>query len=383
METSGKQNGKGLLSQTFFDRQEIEADTASVNLRAAFMSPARNADGGFPACRITDLSYLLGDWLGYGQCALLCGRPRCASTQGFQGVRFVLCFWRQPAVSFKETRAMNSLFVRHGAIALGLLAGIAAVPALAADKDPVVAQINGTEIRASAVKSYQSTLPPQVAGQVPYEVLLDSLINNQLVFEQAKKDGADKDPELRQALKQVEQQLTVKSWMSTKLKAQVSEEAIKARYDQFLGQFQPAEEVHARHVLTETEDQAKAVIAELKKGADFAEVAKAKSKDPSAKSNGGDLGFFAKDEMVPQFAEAAFGMKAGELSQTPVQSQFGWHVIKVEDRRMSSPPTFEQAKMALREQVAEETAQKLVSDIRNKAKVKRFDLNGNPLPDAK
>lgn len=278
---------------------------------------------------------------------------------------------------------MNSLFVRHGAIALGLLAGIAAVPALAADKDPVVAQINGTEIRASAVKSYQSTLPPQVAGQVPYEVLLDSLINNQLVFEQAKKDGADKDPELRQALKQVEQQLTVKSWMSTKLKAQVSEEAIKARYDQFLGQFQPAEEVHARHVLTETEDQAKAVIAELKKGADFAEVAKAKSKDPSAKSNGGDLGFFAKDEMVPQFAEAAFGMKAGELSQTPVQSQFGWHVIKVEDRRMSSPPTFEQAKMALREQVAEETAQKLVSDIRNKAKVKRFDLNGNPLPDAK
>lgn len=278
---------------------------------------------------------------------------------------------------------MKIFSARCAALALGLGAAVASLPALAADKDPVVAVINGTEVHASSLMAYRRTLPPQMAAQVPYEALLDSLINNTLVYEQGKKEGVDKDPDVKKALKDIEQQLVVKAWMGKKLKAEVTDAAVKQGYDKFLAEFKPAEEVRARHILTESEEAAKAVIAELKKGADFGETAKAKSKDPSAKQNGGDLGYFTKDEMVPQFAEAAFAMSPGTLSDTPVKSQFGWHVIKVEDRRLSSPPSFEQAQPVIREKIAEETAERLVTDMRAKAKVKRFDPEGKPLPDAK
>jgi len=274
-------------------------------------------------------------------------------------------------------------FSVRGAILAAILAATT-LPAQAADnKDPVVAIVNGTELRASALMAYRRSLPPQMAAQVPYEALLDSMINNALIFEQGKKDGTDKDPEVKQALKDIEQQLVVKAWMGKKLKATVNDAAVKQAYDKFLANYKPQEEVHARHVLSDSEEGAKAIIADLKKGADFAETAKTKSKDPSAKQNGGDLGYFAKDEMVPQFADAAFAMQAGQLLDAPVKTQFGWHVIKVEDRRMSTAPAFEQIQPMLREQLAEETADRLLSDMRGKAKVKRFDPEGKPLPDAK
>jgi len=274
-------------------------------------------------------------------------------------------------------------FPVRGAILAAVLAA-ATLPAQAADnKDPVVAIVNGTELHASALMAYRRSLPPQMASQVPYEALLDSMINNALIFEQGKKDGTDKDPEVKQALKDIEQQLVVKAWMGKKLKTTVNDAAVKQAYDKFLANYKPQEEVHARHVLSDSEEGAKAIIADLKKGADFAETAKTKSKDPSAKQNGGDLGYFAKDEMVPQFADAAFAMQAGQLLDAPVKTQFGWHVIKVEDRRMSTAPAFEQVQPMLREQLAEETADRLLSDMRGKAKVKRFDPEGKPLPDAK
>jgi peptidyl-prolyl cis-trans isomerase C len=278
---------------------------------------------------------------------------------------------------------MKIFSARCAALVVGLGTAIATLPAVAADKDPVVAVINGTELHASALASYRRTLPPQMAAQVPYEALLDSLINNTLVYEQGKKDGLDKDAEVKKALKDIEQQLVVKAWMGKKLKAEVTDAAVKQGYDRFLAEYKPAEEVRARHILVESEEAARGIIAELKKGADFGETAKVKSKDPSAKQNGGDLGYFTKDEMVPQFSEAAFAMQPGSLSDTPVKSQFGWHVIKVEDRRLSTPPTFEQAQPVIREKLAEETAERLVMDMRTKAKVKRFDLEGKPLPDAK
>lgn len=273
------------------------------------------------------------------------------------------------------------IFSVRSAILAAVLAA-ATLPAQAADKDPVVAVVNGTELRASALMSYRRTLPPQMAAQVPYEALLDSMINNALIFEQGKKDGTDKDPEVKQALKDIEQQLVVKAWMGKKLKAGVTDAAVKQAYDAFLAAYKPQEEVHARHILSDSEDNAKAVIADLKKGADFAELAKTRSKDPSAKQNGGDLGFFNQEEMVPQFAQAAFAMQDGQLADAPVKTQFGWHVIKVEGRRMSTAPTLEQIQPMLREQLAEETADRLLADMRAKAKIKRFDPEGKPLPDA-
>lgn len=267
---------------------------------------------------------------------------------------------------------------RIGAFAL-IVAALAAQPVFAADKDPVVAVVNGAEIRASAVTAYQKTLPPQIAMQAPFQALLEIVVNNHLIAEQAKKEKIGNEPEVKAALKQFEQQLMVKTWMNKKLREEITDAAVKAAYDDALKEFKPAEEVHARHILSATEAEAKAIIAELGKGADFAATAQAKSTDPSAKQNGGDLGFFAKDEMVPEFANAAFAMNAGEISKAPVQSQFGWHVIKVEAKRMSEAPTLEQAFPLLREQLAEKAAERIVLDVRSKAKVKKFEQDGTPI----
>lgn len=274
---------------------------------------------------------------------------------------------------------MKCLAAPRFALALGLAAGIAA-PALAADKDPVVAVVNGSDIRASAVAEFQHSLPPQMQ-QAPFPMLLDALVNNLLIDEAAHKEGIQNDPEVKRAFKRAEETIIRKAWMQKKLHAQVTDAALQERYAQFVAAFKPEDEIRARHVLLETEDQARAVIAELKGGANFETVAKAKSKDPSAQQNGGDLGYFTRNEMVPQFSEVAFGLKVGEMTQQPVKTQFGWHVIKVEDRRKTTAPSFDDAKPVLREQVAEQTAQKLVSDVRAKAKVKMFNPDGSPITD--
>lgn len=270
---------------------------------------------------------------------------------------------------------MKMSFAACFAAPAALALAVAAFPACAADKNPVVAEVNGTKILESDLATYQRSLPPQMAAQAPYEALQDMVVNNMLIAEQAKKEGLEKDPEV----KQLYQQVLVKMWMNKHLKAEITPAAVKAAYDGYLANTKPQDEVRARHILTETEDQAKAVIAELKKGADFAETAKSKSKDPSAKQNGGDLGYFTEGEMVPQFSAAAFAMKSGDLSDAPVQSQFGWHVIKLEDRRAATPPTLEQATPAIREELASKVAQKLVADVRSKAKVKLFDRDGKAI----
>jgi peptidyl-prolyl cis-trans isomerase C len=232
----------------------------------------------------------------------------------------------------------------------------------------------------SQMAEFARQLPPNL-GQPPYEALLEVIINNQLVLDQAKKDKMDADPEVKAAVKQAEISLMRQAWIARKMRAAVSDEAVRARYDQLAKDFVPAEEVHARHILLETEEGAKATIAELNRGGDFAELAKSKSKDPSGAQNGGDLGYFAQKDMVPEFSAAAFAMQPGQVSKTPVKTQFGYHVIKVEDKRMSTLPTFEQAKGPIGQQLAEVAAQKTVGDLRDKAKIKRFGPDGAPLPE--
>jgi peptidyl-prolyl cis-trans isomerase C len=138
------------------------------------------------------------------------------------------------------------------------------------------------------------------------------------------------------------------------------------------------EEVHARHILVPTEDEAKAIEAELKKGADFAALAKEKSKDPGA-ADGGDLGYFTKDQMVPEFSEAAFKLDKGQISD-PIHTQFGWHIIKVEDKRTKPTPTFDQVKVQLENYVAHRAQAELVDSLRKSAQIERLDKPA-PAPD--
>jgi peptidyl-prolyl cis-trans isomerase C len=140
--------------------------------------------------------------------------------------------------------------------------------------------------------------------------------------------------------------------------------------------------VHARHILVPTEAEAKSVIAELEKGADFAALAKKYSKDPGAES-GGDLGYFGHDDMVKEFADAAFALSPGQYTKTPVKTEFGWHVIKVEDRRAGKPPSFEEAREQLSREIAHGIIDGKLHDLRNAAKIEEFGLDGKPLPASK
>jgi len=174
--------------------------------------------------------------------------------------------------------------------------------------------------------------------------------------------------------------LLMEQLLQSEAKAAVNDAAMHKVYDEAIGQMKKETEVHARHILVETEDEAKAVVAELKKGTDFAELAKAKSKDPGS-ADGGDLGYFTKDQMVPEFSEVAFKLDKGQLSE-PVKSQFGWHVIKVEDKRERQPPEFDKVKDQLENFLVRKSQSELITKLRAEGKIERVGAAATPAPAA-
>src|SRR5271165_1702265 len=212
--------------------------------------------------------------------------------------------------------------------------------------DPVVARVNGAELHLSDVKAAQKSLPPQ-AQKMPlaqiYPMLLQRMIDGMLVTDAARKEHLDQSPEVQHRLKLLEDRLMQQAYIEQLLKGAQSEAAIKAAYQKMIAQKPPQEEVHARHILVKTEAEANSIIDQLNKGADFAALAKKYSTDPGAAA-GGDLGYFTKNDMVPAFAAAAFALKPGQYTKTPVKTEFGWHVIFVVDRRIKSPPSFDEAR---------------------------------------
>ena len=269
--------------------------------------------------------------------------------------------------------------IAAGAIATGAIT--AARPALAqTDPDPVLAKVNGQPIHLSELKAAAETLPPQARQMPPqqlYPLLLDQLIDAQALLIEAKKTGLDKDPDVQRAMQMAADRALESSLLNKVVRPQVTDEAVKARYDeQYAGK--PGEpEVHARHILVADEATAKKIIADLKKGADFAALSKQYSKDPSAAQQGGDLGFFKKTDMVPEFADAAFALKDNEITPTPVKTQFGYHVIQTLEHRTSAPPPFDQVRDELRQQMVQAAVQKEVSSARGAVTVERFNMDGS------
>ncbi|MBI5120227.1 MAG: peptidyl-prolyl cis-trans isomerase [Rhodospirillales bacterium] len=266
------------------------------------------------------------------------------------------------------------------AIAATLLSLSLAGPALCADDDPVAATVNGVDIRLSEVLRIKNGNPQlaQAPMKVIYPMLLDNLIREQLLAEAGRKEGLEKDPDIQAAMKRAEVRFIAETYALRTAKKSVTDQMVKDRYAEMKKNFKPVEEVRARHILVGTQDEANAVLADLKKGKKFEEVAVEKSKDGNAGS-GGDLGFFRKDEMVPEFSEAAFKLKPGQTSQA-VQTQFGWHVIKSESKRMSQAPAFDEVKDELKAQLAEESLGKMLKNMVAGAKIARFDHEGKPLP---
>jgi peptidyl-prolyl cis-trans isomerase C len=260
----------------------------------------------------------------------------------------------------------------------------AATPAPAADpNDPVVIRINGGEtvIHRSDVVALQKSLGPQVAS-LPldqfYQKAADRLIAVNLLGDAAKQAKLDAEPGVKKELENAKENILANAYVAHLQESGATDDQLKALYDKTIKDEPGKPEVHARHILVKTEEEAKAIIAELDKGGDFAKLADEKTTDKGG--NGGDLGWFNKDQMVPEFSEAAFKLAKGEYTKEPVKTQFGWHVIKVEDTRISSPPTFDEVKDKLKSQLAVSLFQDKLKELKAKAKIEQFALDGSPLP---
>src|SRR5580700_814292 len=270
-----------------------------------------------------------------------------------------------------------------GCLAIVLLAGL---PLRAEDANPVLAKVNGAEIRQSDVALAEEELGPSLAQMDPAtkkENVLAFLIDMKIVAKAAEDKKIEDRPDFKARLAFTRNRLLMDNLLATEGKAAATDEAMKKVYDEAAKQIAGEQEVHARHILVETEDEAKAIEAELKKGTDFAELAKTKSKDPGA-ADGGDLGFFTKDQMVPEFSAVAFALEPGKISD-PVKSQFGWHIIKVEEKRNRKPPEFDQVKAQIETYVTRKAQADYVAKLREGAKIERMDQAANtpgPLPDA-
>lgn len=255
-----------------------------------------------------------------------------------------------------------------------------AKPSQASPKDPVVAIVNGQQIRLSELEVAQQALPPQYRNmplQSVYPALLDRIIDSKLVVADGRKNKIPDDPAFKKRMAFIEDQILQDFWLQKEIAKRVTPEKMKERYQERLKSTPAEEEVRARHILVATEDEAKALIADIKKGGAFDKLAKEKSTDKASGAEGGDLGWFKKSDMVKEFADAAFALKKGELTATPVKTQFGYHVIKLEDRRQAPPPTFEELQDQIREELARETVTQILHQLRAGAKIEKFNMDGS------
>ena len=266
------------------------------------------------------------------------------------------------------------------------IAAVLAMPLARAQDDPVVARVNGADVRQSDLTMAEEDLGsniPQMTPEAKREYLITFVGDMLLVAKAAEAKKVADTNEFKQKLAYTRTKLLMESYLQTEAKAAVTDAELHKVYDEAVGQMKSEPEVRARHILVETEDEAKAVVAELKKGADFAELAKAKSKDPGS-ADGGDLGYFTKDQMVPEFSEVAFKLDKGQLSD-PVKSQFGWHVIKVEDKRTRQPPEFDKVKDQLENFIVRRQQSALITKLRAEGKIERVGAApapGTPAPAA-
>jgi peptidyl-prolyl cis-trans isomerase C len=261
-----------------------------------------------------------------------------------------------------------------GVFALAALLIAPSAALRAQDSDPVVARANGVDIRQSDLALAEDEVGgsmPQMAPDQKREYLITYLADVIVLSQAADQQKLGDRDDVKHRIQFERNKTLMETLLQDAGKAAVTDDAMHKVYDDAIKQMPAEEEVHARHILVPTEDEAKAIEVELKKGADFATLAKEKSKDPGA-AEGGDLGYFTKDQMVPEFADVAFKLDKGQISD-PVKTQFGWHIIKVEDKRIKPTPTFDEVKTQLQTYVAHKAQAELVENLRKTATIDRLD----------
>lgn len=285
---------------------------------------------------------------------------------------------------FSTAPGMFRIFILTAVAGLFLSAAPASAQIKAQDQNPVVATVNGSAIFQSDLEEAKQMLPAQyqqAPANVLFEMLVSNIIDTRLAAQEARKEKLDQTDAYKKQMAQLANRVLQRDLVSKHLDGRINEQVLQSRYQKFVKDFPKTEEVRARHILLKTDAEAKEVIAALEKGGDFAELAKKRSTGPSG-ANGGDLGFFSKEKMVPAFSEAAFKLAKKEFSKSPVKTQFGWHVILVEDKRTQGPPALE----AVQQQLAQEMTQEIITDyfsgLRKNADIKLFNMDGTPMPTA-
>ncbi|MBI2707504.1 MAG: peptidyl-prolyl cis-trans isomerase [Proteobacteria bacterium] len=264
---------------------------------------------------------------------------------------------------------------------MSLVAFLAVTSPAFAD-DPVVAIVDGQKITYSQVMESKASLPKQYQS-VPedkiFPVLLNQAVDTLLINKAAQASGEAQKPDVKKSIEKATEEIISQSYLFAKVKDVITDAAVKAKYDELMKNFPKEKEVHLRHILVDSEATAKSVIKALKGGSDFKKLAASKSKDATAKE-GGDLGYFRKSELPQELADAAFALTPGSSSETPVKTDFGWHVLKVDDVRDAKPPKFEEVQNELKSLLTQEAIVALLKDLRSHSKVELFGKDGKPLP---
>jgi len=255
-----------------------------------------------------------------------------------------------------------------------LLFSIMFLKATQAQNIPIVANVNNEDISLETMIHAMNELPPEIQSQPfmsYYEDLLERVIDIKLFAQEGKKMKLDEEPSVRAAIDFVIEKVLMQAFLSKYVQENIKEENIKASYNNFIADETSREEIKASHILMDTESEAIDVINMLNDGDDFAELAKNKSTGPSGPS-GGDLGWFKRGQMVPPFEKAAFSLNKNEITQIPVQTQFGWHVIKIFDKRIPEAPSYENMKSKLIQDLERKIVSKKIQDLRNDALIEKL-----------
>ena len=255
------------------------------------------------------------------------------------------------------------------------------IQAIDAAGDPVLAIVDGAAIRRSEIQAAQRALPAQFQ-QMPLEMILpmlvDQVINQKLLSQAGRREKINDEPELRARVASYEDRLVQNTYLTRKLAPLLTDAAIEARYRKIVAETPAESEVSARHILVASEQKAKDIIAALARGGDFAKLAAENTIDPSGKDTGGDLGFFRKGEMVPEFSEMAFSLKEGQTADRPVRTQFGWHVIRV-DKVRSVSQSIDDLREEITNQIQQEGVAAEIERLRAAVKIERFGPDGAPV----
>ena len=247
----------------------------------------------------------------------------------------------------------------------------------------IVATVDGKPIFLSEIIGMAQRLPEQyrkMSLEAVYPSLLTRAIDSKLVTLEGRRAGFSKDPDVKKRLLDVEDQIISEIFLTKTIGSQVTEEALQKIYSETKSEMASGDQIKARHILLDSEEKAMEIIKKLQAGGEFAKLASEYSTGPSAAS-GGDLGWFGEGQMVPEFSKAAFALNPGDIVTKPVKTQFGWHIILVEDRKVSAPPSFDEAKEQLASTMSQTLLKELIETLRTKAKIVRFQADGTPIKD--